>query len=439
MRRHGGTSLADGLVIGAPRSGSGKTLVTLGLINALRARGLAVAPAKSGPDYIDAAILTQVAGRSAVNLDAWAMQPERLRAIAADRAAGADLLLVEGAMGLFDGAADGRGSTGDVAAALHLPVVLVVDAERQAQSIAPVVMGFAAWRADVHVDGVVLNRVATQRHEKLLTDALAAAGLNCLGALPKRDTLAIPARHLGLTLPGEVEGFAGIAAAAGEAVATYLDLDALLALARPAPTPTTPEPRSALQPLGQHVAIASDDAFAFIYPHLLADWSRQGATLSFFSPLADEAPVGDADAVFLPGGYPELHAARLAAASQFKAGLHAAADRGALIYGECGGFMALGLTLTDADGTTHEMAGLLPVATSIGNPKRTLGYRRLTHASPLPWPGALMGHEFHYSSGRMMGAKPLFTATDAMGVPLPPLGAQVGRVLGSYAHVIDVA
>ena len=194
-----------------------------------------------------------------------------------------------------------------------------------------------------------------------------------------------------------------------------------------------------LPPLGQRIAIARDAAFAFLYEHWLLDWRAAGAELSFFSPLADEAPAGEADAVFLPGGYPELHAARLAASLDFKAGLLGAAQRGALLYGECGGFMVLGRTLTDQAGATHAMAGLLPVDTSIGNPKRTLGYRRLGHASPLPWPARLTGHEFHYSSGHVAGAPPLFAAADATGGALPPLGAQMGRVMGSYAHVIDVA
>jgi cobyrinic acid a,c-diamide synthase len=435
--------LGSGIIIAAPRTGSGKTLVTLGLIAALSARGLAVAPAKTGPDYIDTAILTRTAGRPAINLDPWAMRPERLAALAQAAMAGADLLLVEGVMGLFDGAADGSGSTGDLAAALGLPVVLVVDAERQGQSLAALVAGFAGWRKGVRIGGIILNRVSTTRHERLLTAALAETGIPVLGALPKRDRLVLPERHLGLVLPGEIPGFDAVVATASAAVAEYVDLDAFLALAgtgasgagRPAP----PGRKVALPPFGQRIAIARDDAFAFLYEHWLLDWRAAGAELSIFSPLADEAPPADTDAVFLPGGYPELHAARLAASLDFKAGLVTAAQRGALLYGECGGFMVLGRTLTDKDGVTHEMAGLLPVATSIGNPKRTLGYRRLGHASPLPWPARLTGHEFHYSSGHVTGAPPLFTATDARGETLPPLGAQMGKVMGSYAHVIDTA
>ena len=508
----GRTRLANGLVIAAPRSGSGKTTLTLGLLAALSARGIAVAPAKTGPDYIDTAILSRAAGREAINLDPWAMSPSRLRTIAATHATGGDLLLVEGAMGLFDGAADGSGSTGDLAATLGLPVVLVVDAERQSQSIAPVVAGFATWRPEVKIAGLIVNRVASTRHEAMLRTALAATNIPVLGVIPRRDNLTLPDRHLGLVLPDEISGFDILVAAAAEAVSDFIDLNLLLALSAPlirpfgAPSPRRGEGNSEpaahpslagrnvsasprpdllsppqggrgesslaaytgspsplwgeggakrrmrgleageehsgsslrLPPLGQRIAIARDAAFAFLYAHWLGDWRAQGAELTFFSPLADEAPAADADAIFLPGGYPELHGGTLAAASTFMAGLIAAKNRGALIYGECGGFMVLGESLTDKSGATHLMAGLLPVHTRIDRPKRTLGYRRLTHASPLPWPRQLNGHEFHYSSVKQPRTVPLFAATDALGEVLPPMGAVDGCVMGSYAHVIDV-
>ncbi len=433
--RCGTALLASGLIVGAPRSGSGKTVVTLGLIAALRARGLVVAAAKTGPDYIDTAILSRVAGLPAVNLDPWAMQSGRLRGLAATAAEAADLLVVEGVMGLFDGAADGTGSTGDLAAMLELPVVLVVDCERQAQSVAALVGGFARWRADVRVEAVILNRVASPRHEVMLRGALDQTGIACLGALPRDGALVLPERHLGLVLPDEVASFDDTVAAAARIISDRLDLEALVRLA--APLANDAVPAVPLAPLGQHIAMAQDGAFAFAYAHHLTGWRAAGASISFFSPLADEPPAADADAVFLPGGYPELHAGRLAAALRFKAGLVAARDRGALIYGECGGYMALGRTLVDAQGVGHEMAGLLPVETRFDRPRRHLGYRRLSHASPLPWPARRAGHEFHYSSGAGSGP-PLFSATDALGGELPPMGTIAGRVLGSYAHVIDI-
>lgn len=426
-------ALPRGLIVGAPRSGSGKTVVTLGLLAALRQRGVAVAPAKTGPDYIDPAWLSRAAGRPAFNLDPWAMSGQRLKHLAAG--AGGELLLIEGVMGLFDGAADGTGSTGDLAEVLDLPVVLVVDADKQSQSVAPLVAGFAHWRVGVRVAGVIFNRVATTRHERMLVDALAATGIACLGAIPRDTELALPARHLGLVLPDEMAAFEGVLARAGRHVADYVDLEKILALAAPIGEPAATVP---LAPLGQRIAIARDAAFAFLYPHLLDGWQKAGADLSFFSPLADEAPALDADAVFLPGGYPELHGASLAAALNFKAGLAAARDRAALIYGECGGFMALGEVLINEAGVLYQMAGLLPVVTRIDRPKRILGYRRLAHQSPLPWPRRLNGHEFHYSSAKQSRLPPLFYATDAAGDDQPPMGAQIGRVLGSYAHVIDV-
>jgi cobyrinic acid a,c-diamide synthase len=429
--------MTSGLVIAAPRSGSGKTVITLGLMAALRRRGLVVAPAKTGPDYIDPAFLARAALREAVNLDPWSMRADRLKALAATQATGADLLLVEGVMGLFDGAADNSGSTADLAELLGLPVVLVVDATSQSQSVAPLVAGFANWRPGVHIGGVILNRVASMRHERMLVEALAATGISCLGAIPRDPALVVPERHLGLVLPGEVMAFDGFLEAAAEAVGNYVDLAALRALAAPLSNSIAAPP--ALPPLGQRIAIARDAAFAFLYPHLLDGWRAQGAELSFFSPLADQGPAADADAVYLPGGYPELHGATLANAASFKAGLAAARDRGALLYGECGGFMVLGETLVDKEGQGHQMSGLLPVATRIDRPKRILGYRRLVQSGDLPWPAHLNGHEFHYSSARQTRLPPLFAATDARGEALPGMGAVIGKVMGSYAHVIDAA
>jgi cobyrinic acid a,c-diamide synthase len=196
----------------------------------------------------------------------------------------------------------------------------------------------------------------------------------------------------------------------------------------------------ALAPLGQRIAVARDVAFAFAYPHLLIDWREAGAEIAFFSPLADETPDAAADAVFLPGGYPELYAGRLAAAERFRAGLQAAALRGALVYGECGGYMVLGESLVDADGCAHRMLGVLPVATSFAERKLHLGYRRLRPIAGLPWAEPLSAHDFHYASIVAEGAaERLFEAEDAAGAPLGAIGLRRDRVMGSFAHVIDLA
>ncbi len=424
---------SSGLVIAAPHSGSGKTLVTLGMLAALRKRQT-VAPAKTGPDYIDPAFLSRTAEAPCINLDPWAMNTSQLRARAADHASRGEFLLVEGVMGLFDGAASGEGSTGDLAAALDLPVVLVVDAARQSQSVAALVSGFANWRTDVGVAGVILNRVGSTRHAEMLKAALAPLGIPVVGTVPRLEGLEVPSRHLGLVLPADLAKFDDFLASAEAAMAEHIDLEALVSLARPLARAGEVAP---LPPLGQHVTVAQDACFAFVYEHWLKDWRQRGATLSLFSPLADEAPDETADAVFLPGGYPELHGGTLATAEKFRAGMAAAQGRGALIYGECGGFMVLGERLTDKDGQRHRMTGLLPVETFVDKPKRTLGYRRLSHESALPFPSKLTGHEFHYSFAAPHDLPPLFSAEDALGETLPPMGAVLGRTMGSYAHVID--
>jgi len=211
-------------------------------------------------------------------------------------------------------------------------------------------------------------------------------------------------------------------------------MDALLALAKPLAASSPPQ---RLPPLGQHIAIARDAAFAFLYPHLLKGWRQLGAEISFFSPLANEAPAGKADAIFLPGGYPELHAERLSQADDFMLGLKAAAQGGRLIYGECGGYMVLGTELIDAEGKTHVMSGLLPITTTFAKRKLHLGYRHFRHDGALPWPRELKGHEFHYSTVERQGeATALFHATDAIDRDLGTMGLQHKRVMGSYAHVI---
>ncbi|MBU1176194.1 MAG: cobyrinate a,c-diamide synthase [Alphaproteobacteria bacterium] len=425
---------ARGLVIAAPQSNSGKTLVALGLARALALRGVAVRPAKSGPDYIDPQFLARAARHDCLTLDAWAMSRTRLRALARAHAGSDGFFVVEGVMGLFDGASSGIGSTADLAVGLGLPVVLVVDCAHLAQSIAAMAEGFIRFRSDLAFAGIVLNRVASDRHEAMLRAALDARGIACLGAIRNDPALCVPDRHLGLVQPEEIAGIDPLIDRAAESAAAGIDIDRLWSHARAL---GGAEGSRRLPPLGQRIAVARDRAFGFVYRHWLTDWHLAGTELSFFSPLADEAPDRQADAVFLPGGYPELHGAQLAAAAHFKAGLVAARDRGALIYGECGGYMVLGQSLTDAEGITHEMAGLLPHHSRIDRPHRTLGYRLLRHQGPLPFARALSGHEFHYSTSSGPAGQQLFVAADAAGNRLGPMGSVIGRVCGSYAHVID--
>ena len=471
--------MTRGLVIAAPASGSGKTTVTLALLRRLRDRGVRVASLKIGPDYIDPAFHAAASGRACFNADPWAMRAATFRAALAAASRDADLVVAEGVMGLFDGATADEGSTADAAAAAGWPVVLVVDARAMAGSAAAVVHGFASYRRGVEVAGVIYNRVGSDRHAELLAEATEKTGLPVLGRLRHDPSLALPDRHLGLVQAAEHPDLERFLRDAAGAIGGAVDVDALTRLARPArpdalgagsapparpapvPTPVpapAPAPASSaaepeaggvgsagspvsLPVLGQHIAIARDEAFAFAYPLVLDGWRRAGAELSTFSPLAGEAPPPGADAVYLPGGYPELHAGRIAAARPFLEGLRAAAGRGALVYGECGGYMALGESLVDADGEAHAMAGLLPVATTFAGPRLTLGYRsaRTLARGPLGAAGAgFRGHEFHYARAlHEGGGEALFRCADARGRDLGPAGRRAGRVMGSFVHLVD--
>ncbi|HIJ61281.1 MAG TPA: cobyrinate a,c-diamide synthase [Rhodospirillaceae bacterium] len=439
--------MSRGLIIAAAASGSGKTVFTLGLLAALKARGLRPASAKVGPDYIDAAFHTAAGGQPCRSLDVWAMRRDTLAAEVARLAAAGDPVIVEGVMGLFDGAlvaeGDCPGSTADLAAITGWPVILLVDLKGQSASAAALVDGFARHRAGLPLAGVVFNRVGGPGHRAAVEAAVAATcpRLPRLGWLPRHPALALPERHLGLVQAGETAELPARIAAAAEVIAEYVDIDRLVALARPSPLAAPAEPSPPLPPLGQTIAVARDQAFAFAYPSILAGWRQAGAELSFFSPLADEAPAPAADAVFLPGGYPELHAGRLGAAGRFLGGLRRAAAAGAWIYGECGGYMTLGTGLEDADGHRHAMAGLLPVETSFARRRLHLGYRRaeLVAATPLGDAGRrFRGHEFHYATVTAEGeGEPLFLTGDAAGGGRGSAGRRVGRVMGSFVHLLD--
>lgn len=439
---------AAGLIVAAPASGSGKTVLTLGLLRALRRGGARVVSAKVGPDYIDPAFHAAATRMPCVSLDTWAMRGASLDALIAGL--DGDMAVVEGVMGLFDGApvqaprADG--STASLAARTGWPVVLVLDVTGQAASAAAVARGFATHRPDVAIAGIVLNRVGGPRHTATLRAAIAAAlpEVPVLGCVPRDTRLDLPHRHLGLVQAAEHATLDAFLDAAADAVEAHVDTAALRRLARPAAASETanrPLPPPLLPPLGRHIAVARDTAFAFAYPAQLAAWQAAGARLSLFSPLADDGPAPDADAVFLPGGYPELHAGRLAANTGFLGGLRTAAGRGAWIYGECGGYMVLGETLTDADGATHRMAGLLPVATSFARRRLHLGYRRAELVADTPFGPAgtpIRGHEFHYATVTAQASdSPLFRASDATGGDMGTLGLVRGRVFGSFVHAID--
>ncbi len=430
--------MPPGFLVSAPSSGTGKTTVTLGLLRAFVEDGLVVQPFKSGPDYIDPAFHEAAAGRKSFNLDTWAMSDGLLNAVAGE-ASGADLVIGEGSMGLYDGVATqgatGFGSSAETARRMGWPVVLVIDVGGQAQSAAATAMGFRDYGDGQPFAGVILNRVASPRHERLTRLGMEKAGLDVLGVLPRRGDLTLPERHLGLIqavehadLDAAIKGYA-------EFLREHVDLGAIRAAAQ---SHQSGGDGQLPCPPAQRIAIARDAAFSFTYPHLLEGWRRAGAEILPFSPLADEAPDGSADLVWLPGGYPELHAGTLAAASNFRAGMLAHAKTKP-VHGECGGYMALGEALIDKEGRRHQMLGLLGLVTSYEKRKFHLGYRRAVLKVSMPGfeaGTALRGHEFHYSTILEEPDMPLASVVDADGNSVPETGSRRGEVTGTFFHMI---
>ncbi len=440
-------------ILAAPSSHSGKTSVTLGLLRALSRRSgpaLRVKAAKIGPDYIDPAFHQAACGQASQTLDPWAMTRQRLADQLHQLGQAGQLVLIESAMGLFDGAADGSANSAKLAKDFGLPVILVVDCSGAAGSIAALVHGFNSFDPDLSLAGLILNKVASTRHEQILRQALAPLGLPVLACLPRQTDLHLPSRHLGLVQAGDTPELDRKLDALADWVTAAGLPAALLALAATCkqPKPLAVSPPLGLPALGSHIAIARDQAFSFIYPHVLADWRKQGARLSFISPLADEPLPSGVDAIYLPGGYPELHAEGLSAAKSFWASLHHLAAQGGTIYGECGGYMALGRALVDAEGSAWPMAGLLDQTTRFDRPQRHLGYRAMCLAGDCALGGtgaSYRGHEFHYSMQDPLPMQdslahkvtPLWLCQDAQGQELGSAGQIKGRVFGSYLHLVD--
>ncbi len=431
-----GMIMGKGMVIAATHSGAGKSLITMAILRALKQQGLTMAAAKVGPDYIDPAFHAKAIDGICYNYDLWAMQPSTLSMVA-KHLSNADMAIIEGVLGLFDGSISGVGSTADVAVKLGLPVILVVDAGAMGQSVAALVHGFASYRADIKIAGIIFNNIGTMRHEKMLRAAVKELNIDVIGCLPRHADMVLPSRHLGLVHADEMHGFESFIDKAARYICQNLDMRLLASKAN---FFTNLEKNTAfsLPPLGQKIAIAKDAAFNFIYPHISEQWHKAGAEISFFSPLNNQIPALDVDAVFFAGGYPELFAGELSGKDKLRTRLKQLGKQGALIYGECGGYMVMGKAIIDKDGVAHKMFDLLDLTTSFANPKRQLGYRQLQHDSQLPWSKNLNGHEFHYTQTTKATGEPLFKACDAQGETHPDMGLQDGKIMGSYAHIIDV-
>lgn len=446
-----------GLLVAAPQSGSGKTVITQALIRLLCRRQQRVIAAKAGPDYIDAAYLGLAAAQdgrasSAINLDSWAMRKKSLLGVLQDSLQGGEspaLLVVEGAMGLFDGAADGHGSSADLARLLGLPIVLVVDCRGQSRSIAALVQGFTRFCPNVRFAGVILNRVGSVRHGAMLRDALVqhCPEVNILGTIPRDSVYDLPSRHLGLVQAQELTDLQARQDRMAEHLAKHIGLQTLLDVAEDVRLPQAPVDGGLLPLQVQRLAVARDAGSSFLYQGQLQAWRRAGHEIMLFSPLNNEAPDQRAEAVFLPGGYPELHAASLARATRFRAGMNSAAQRGVMIYGECGGYMMMGRTLSDQSATRFPMLGLLPVEFHMQPQRCALGYRQVCALNDQLFAKAgqkMRAHEFHYARAEITPenqsrVQAMFATQDALGQPCAEVGMRCDNVMGSFIHAIDLA
>ncbi len=428
-------ALPPRLVIAAPASGSGKTTLATGLMAALRARGYAVSPHKIGPDYIDPTYHALATGRPGRNLDAVLVGEDLIGPLFAHGASGADIAIVEGVMGLFDGrGATAEGSTARVAQLIDAPVLLVVDASKQSSSVAALVHGFASYSPRLHIAGIVLNRVASARHEELLREALTGpltAGIPVVGALPRDAAVSVPSRHLGL-VPAQEHGrqAAEAVAALGALIERQIDVDAVVALARSA-APRSVLPWSAAAAVGTPVtgrptiAVAGGDAFTFSYAETSELLTAAGAEVAVVDPLRDEQLPEGTRALVVGGGFPEVHACDLSANAQLRADVAKLAATGAPISAECAGLLYLARSLEGAP-----MCGVLPIDAHMTG-RLTLGYREAVRSGGL----RVNAHEFHRtactpSAAASVGAPAAYTMADGSKEGFAP-----GRVHASYLHL----
>ncbi|MBI2939366.1 MAG: cobyrinate a,c-diamide synthase, partial [Chloroflexi bacterium] len=448
------------LVIAAPASGTGKTTVVAGLSRAFRRRGLVVQPFKAGPDYIDPSYHARAAGRPCRNLDTWMVPPAALRELYARASAPADLAMVEGVMGLFDGRDESEeGSTAHLAKLLDAPVVVILDVRSTSRTVGAVALGCQRFDPAVRIGGFILNGVGSENHRRWAAQSITqATGLPVLGWLPRRDDLAVPERHLGLVPTNEGPVGDDFFERLADQVEQSFDLDGLLALASPAPAgappiltfpPVAGERDRAIhsvertlfpvesRPLVATIGVALDEAFGFYYEDNLDLLRAWGARLVPFSPLHDRRLPADVGALYVGGGFPELYARELAANEAMVAAVRAAAASGMPIYAECGGLMYLSAGIVDFDGTRHPMVGLVPAWSAMARRRLTLGYRELRARldTPVLRRGeTARGHEFHWS----VLETPLPSedaAYEVVAAPVPHEGYVRGNLLASYCHL----
>jgi len=416
-------------------SGSGKTLVALGVMEALRRRGLAVQPFKAGPDYIDPGLHAKLLGRPSYNLDTWMMGTDGVKRTFFRAASSSDCAVVEGVMGLFDGRGGSKeaGSTAHLSKVLGLPVVLVVDASGSAQSIGAVVKGFETFDDSVDLRWVVFNKVGSARHEKILRDSVKGSKVKVLGCVPKDTSLVLESRHLGLVTAADAgSNWAGFVKRAGDVMEERFALDALLRSTK-IPVPSIePYPTPAVR---ARIAVAMDSAFCFYYRENLDILAASGAEIVFFSPLSDKALPEGTDGVYLGGGYPELHAKALEDNRLLRDEFRRLVEKGMPVYAECGGLMYLGKAI-ETEGGAFRMAGVFPWTTRLLSRRKALGYREVTLTAECPFlkKGKIRGHEFHYSEMTGGADGPHAYTVSGAGNDFKE-GFVYKRALASYMHL----
>ena len=431
-----------GLIISAPNSGSGKTIFTLALLRALNESGIKVQPFKNGPDYIDPMFHKIAANRNSYNLDTWGMDTKQLNQIISI-SKGADLIVSEGSMGLFDGVLikgrTGNGATSDLSEKFGWPIILIINVSGQAQSAAASALGFMKYNKNLNFAGVILNFVSSKRHENLISDGMKKVGINILGSIPRQKELVLPERHLGLVQANEIQDIETKIQNYSHLIKDNIDLQKIVECAGFKHFRNL-KPKDN-NPPAQRIAIAEDKAFSFIYPHLVDNWKKAGAEITSFSPLNNEIPDKNSELIWLPGGYPELYAKEISNADKTIKSIHNY-SKTKKIHGECGGYMVLGKYLIDKDGKKFKMFDLLGLVTSFKKRKLNLGYRmaklrkeNIHHSKNK----IIYGHEFHYTSIIDQPDQPLYEVYDATQNIVNETGSIKENVSGTFFHYLAVA
>lgn len=418
------TDVRPRILVGAASSGSGKTTFTLGLLRALKNRGIAVQPYKCGPDYIDTQYHGLAAGRESVNLDLFMGGEAHVKEIFARYSQGAGACVVEGVMGLFDGYSKMKGSSAEVAQVLDIPVLLIVNAKSCAYSVAPIIYGYKNFNPQVKIAGVVFNMVGSTSHYATLKDACQELGVPVLGYLPKNSGIEIPSRHLGLSLDEEFL-FGEYAEKVAAMVEEYVDVDALMKIFTPDSECLCEEGSPCGEAAGLKIAVAKDEAFNFIYRENIHSLEKLGE-VKFFSPLKD-TQLPECDLLYLPGGYPELYLEQLQGNGTMRKAIKEYIEKGGRCWAECGGMMYLCNSISDENGNEFEMCGVLGQKATMVGKRLQMGYRSFSYAGK-----GLRGHEFHYSKVVPDEEAPLQSVAQQYNAA----GAEVATPLYRYKNLI---